>query len=82
MLIRKRLEISVFINRLDGLKTEIEKIQEDILICNVSMRILKISLNRKRKFVKAIENAGNPAEIERIRAKTVEIEKSMEYSST
>lgn len=81
---KKRLEISVFINRLDGLKTEIEKIQEDILICNVQYENIENQLEQEEEKIRQgyRKMQETSAEIERIRAKTVEIEKkSMEYSS-
>ncbi len=81
---KKRLEISIFINRLDELKSEIEKMQEDILICdaqydNVESEIEQGEEKIRQGYRKMQETS---AEIERIRAKTVEIEKkSLEYMS-
>ncbi|NLP26384.1 MAG: chromosome segregation protein SMC [Clostridiales bacterium] len=81
---KKRLEISVFLNRLDELRVEIKKIHEDILICdaqydNVENEIAQGEEKIRQGYRKVQETS---AEIERIRAKTVEIEKkSLEYMS-
>ena len=46
---KKRLEISVFLNRLDELRVEIKKIHEDILICDAQYDNVENEIARRRK---------------------------------